>query len=108
MDIPPLPIDDLEALALRLERLAEGIDELAARTPHGTSPSWRGEAADRHRELVAGQAADLTVLAAAVRDAAATVRVLAVTAREHVALLQDAAELAWAARPIMVLPWAPS
>lgn len=104
MDIPPLQIDDLEALALRLERAAEGIDELAARTRHGTSRSWRGEAAERHRELVAGHGDDLAVLAAAVRDAAAAVRVLAVTAREHVALLQDAAELAWTARPIMVLP----
>lgn len=104
MDIPTLPIDDLESLSLRLERLAEGVDELAARTRHGTSPSWRGEAAERHRELVAEQTADLTVLAGALRDAAATVRVLAVTAREHLALLEAAAEIACTPLPSPVLP----
>lgn len=104
MDIPPLPLEDLEALALRLERLADGVDGLAARTPHGTSHSWRGGAADRHRALVAGHAADLTALGDALREAATAVRVLAATAREHVALLEDAAEIVWATRPILVLP----
>ncbi|WP_338750297.1 hypothetical protein [Janibacter alittae] len=108
MDIPHLPTDDLEALARRLERVAEDIHGLAARTAQGTSPSWRGEAADRHRELVARHRADLTALAAAVRDAAAGVRVLAVTAREQLAFLQDAAELAWTPRPIPAVPWSPS
>lgn len=109
MDIPPLLLEDLETLALRLERLAEGVDGLVARTAHGTSHSWRGAAADRHRGLVAGHTADLAALGAALREAAVAVRALAATARERVALLEGAAEIAWATRPPHpVSPWAPS
>lgn len=109
MDIATLPIvtvaiADLEDIALRLERHAEAIDEIAARIPRGTSPSWRGEAADRHRELVMGHAGDLTSLATAMRRAATAVRVLSATAQERVALLQDAAEVAWTVRPVLVVP----
>ncbi|WEV77866.1 hypothetical protein O9K63_14920 [Janibacter cremeus] len=86
MDIPPLLLEDLEVPALRLERLADGVDGLVARTAHGTSHSWRGPAADRHRELVAAHAADLTALGAALRDAAAAVRTLAAVASGHAAV----------------------
>lgn len=104
MDIPPFLVD-LEALALRLERLADGVDGLVARMPHGTSHSWRGVAADRHRELIAGHAGDLAALVTALREAAVAVRALAATARERVALVEDGAELDRAPRPpLPVLP----
>lgn len=103
MDIPPLLLEDLDALALRLEGLADDVDGLVARTAHGTSRSWRGPAADRHRELVAARAADLTALGAALRGAAAAVRVVAAAASEHFAALGDPAT-ARIPRPDPALP----
>lgn len=99
-----LSVADLEDIALRLVRRADHVEQVAARVRHGTSPSWRGEAAERHRARVAEHASDLTVLADSLRNAAAAVDLLAATAREHVDLLLDAAELAWSAHPVMVLP----
>lgn len=105
MDVATLPISHLEVLAARLERCADDVDGLAARTRHGTSPSWRGEAADRYEEVVAGHEADLTTLGGDLRDAATDVRMLAVTARERLAALVAAAEVVWdEGRPIGIIP----
>lgn len=90
MDLPPIPLDELEVLALRLERCAERIDDLAGRTRLGVSATWRGESAERHRERVARHAADLTDLGGRLREAAALVRRLAATAGERLALLAAA------------------
>lgn len=87
MDIPDLPIADLEAIAVRLDRCAERIEVHAVQTRLGTSHTWQGAAAERHRERVAGHGADLHALAERIRVAAVRVRLLATTACERVTLL---------------------
>lgn len=87
MDLPDLPVDGLDAIATRLDRCAERMAVQALAVRAGTSETWRGGAADRHRELVAGHAADLDELADRLRGAAATVRDLRATARARVVAL---------------------
>ena len=81
MDLPYLPVDGLDAIAARLDRCAERVSVQAVAIRAGTSETWQGGAADRHRELVAGHAADLDDLADRLRDAASAVRHLRSTAR---------------------------
>lgn len=83
MDIPTISIDGLDVVATRLDRCAEHIAVQSVLTRSGTSEAWRGGAADRHRELVAGHTADLDELARRLREAATAVRHLSSTARSR-------------------------
>ncbi|MGO1165335.1 MAG: hypothetical protein ACTMHL_01830 [Janibacter sp.] len=87
MDIPTISIDGLDAVATRLDRCAEHIVVQSALIHAGTSEAWRGGAADRHRELVARHAADLTELARRLREAATAVRHLGSIARQRAVAL---------------------
>lgn len=82
MDLTPIDLAGIDATAARLERCADEVEALAARTRHGTSPRWQGSAAERHHELMAEHVSDLQTLAADLREAAAAVRVLG-TVAEH-------------------------
>lgn len=84
MDIPRIPIDGLDAIATRLDRYAEHLAAQATLARAGTSEAWRGPAADRHREVVAGHASDLEDLAERLDGAAASIRHLSSTARARV------------------------
>ncbi|WP_435202409.1 hypothetical protein [Janibacter sp. GS2] len=84
MDVPTIPIDALGTTAARLDRCAERIAVQARTIRCATSEAWQGDAADRHRELVAGHTADLEELARRLHEAATRVRQLDSTARQRV------------------------
>lgn len=84
MDIPTIPIEALGTIATRLDRCAERIAVQARMVRSGTSEAWQGDAADRHRELVAGHTADLEELVRRLHEAATRVRQLGSTARQRV------------------------
>ncbi len=84
MDIPPIPVDGLDAIAARLERCAEHVDRQAVAARSGVSEAWRGPAADRHGDIVCGHLSDLEGLADRLRGAASSVRHLSSTARRRV------------------------
>lgn len=90
MDLSDLPVDGLDAIATRLDRCAEHVVAQAAVVRAGTSETWRGGAAARHRQLVAGHAADLDDLADRVDRAADAVRYLRATARARLVTLGEA------------------
>lgn len=89
MDIPLPDLDDLDAIATRLDRCAEHIAVRAAVTRSATSETWRGRAADLHHERLAEHATDLDDLARRLGGAATAVRHLGATARGRLAALGE-------------------
>lgn len=89
MDIPRPDLDDLDAIATRLDRCAERIAARAAVTRSAPSETWRGGAADLHHERLTEHAADLDDLAGRIGGAATLVRHLGSTARDRLATLGE-------------------
>ena len=87
MDIPRPGLDDLDAIATRLDRCAEHIAAQAAVTRSATTATWRGRAADLHHERLTEHATDLDDLARRLGGAATAVRHLGSTARDRLATL---------------------
>ena len=84
-----MDMGEVEAVALRLERLGEVLAVQASRTRLSTSASWRGGAGDLHRQRVAEHAAELVGLAERVTALASRVRALGVTAASRAPLLEE-------------------
>lgn len=89
MDIPRPDLDDLDAIATRLDRCAERIAAQAAVTRTATSETWHGGAAALHHDRLTEHAADLDDLARSLRGAAMAVRHLGSTARDRLATLGE-------------------